>query len=135
MKAWEKQQDSIKAAKKAGLSKKKAEDKAKDDKAKKGMYNNLVSKICDLAIRLSINLYPVSFASRSPLIACSAKFSTARDSKTFFYCRVQTSSSRKGRVRKARRMSRMRSSPTLSSGPRSTGYAFNAHLHFACGRV
>jgi hypothetical protein len=37
MKAWEKQQDSIKAAKKAGLSKKKAEDKAKDDKAKKGI--------------------------------------------------------------------------------------------------
>lgn len=36
MRAWEKQQDAIKAAKKAGLSKKKAEDKAKDDKAKKG---------------------------------------------------------------------------------------------------
>lgn len=37
LKAWEKQQDAIKAAKKAGLSKKKAEDKAKDDKAKKGV--------------------------------------------------------------------------------------------------
>lgn len=36
MRAYEKQQDQIKAAKKAGMSKKKAEEKAKDDKAKKG---------------------------------------------------------------------------------------------------